>query len=796
MRDKSAWLTTTALACGLAISFPFAACSSSSGTHGKDAGTDATASAVCGNGMVETGEACDLGMDNGTAGAACKSDCTWACIPGTRNGNAICNSDHNPCTGTNGTAICTTMHTCQSGPALREGDPCGSGFVCHGNVCSASTCGDGIMTPAKECDLGVNNGTGKGCDSNCKWDCLSTDPTRNCASTNACYSQGTCDDATHVCVPGMPRPDGTLCGTAEVCKAGNCVSPNCGDGVIEPPEQCDFGTGNGLGTGCEGNCTLSCVLSPDPCLTPDVCAWTNACTAIMRSGAAGQRCVVGTPPADGAACSVGGSCKNHLCVTPNCGNGTKDPGEECDWGTANMHGAGCEPDCTFSCSPSAYSPNVCPGADVCSASPQVCTPIAGPAGTNDGKKCSPGTVLAQCAPCGTGTSLCAANVCKVNTCGDGCVAGSEQCDPPNGTTCDATCRNVVCGDGVRSGQEQCDDGNTTNLDGCDSTCMFEQIHRTTGLLFSGAKDALCPVNTLGSVALTRSVLAKLQGQVQGDVAGSLTNMLFKYMRSGSQPIDLSGTSGPVVLGSLSGAVQYGDAGAYSGTADVDWWYTVDSDMIDGTTRNPLTSIAGTFANKTLTAGPGRLTVKMNLSGNLRKLDLWNVKIQVAIGASSAPKMSTGLPPGHLASEQLLPSLTSFETAGVGPTGPAGEMCANTTTASFSLVNVPPDIVTGGPVACDEVYVSSNSFLDVLVNGCHYQGATVVNATQPEMQDPTVTFPSGTRAPYKLSSSSSSHVIDTCVDSSPSPSAVPVATCLAGLAYSNLFRFQSDRVIAK
>jgi hypothetical protein len=213
-------------------------------------------------------------------------------------------------------------------------------------------------------------------------------------------------------------------------------------------------------------------------------------------------------------------------------------------------------------------------------------------------------------------------------------------------------------------------------------------------------------------------------------------------------------------------------------------------------RNPLTSIPGTYANKTLTGGPGRLTVKMNLSGNLRKLDIWNLKMQVAIGAATTPKVSTGSPPGHLASEHIAPSLTSFESAGVGASGPAGEMCGNTTTQSFSVVNVPPDIVMGGPVACDEIYVSSNSFLDVLVNGCHYQGTTVVNATQPDMQDPTVTFPSGTRAPYKLSASSSSHVIDTCTDSSGSPIAVPVATCLTGLAYSNVFRFQSDRIIVK
>jgi len=135
MRDKSAWLTTTALAGGFVVSCPFAACSSSSGTSTRDAGTDATAQApVCGDGIVESGEDCDLGANNGMAGTGSDVGCTWTCIPGTRNGDAICNRDQNACTGTNGSAICTPMHTCQNGPALNEGDMCGSGFVCHGGM--------------------------------------------------------------------------------------------------------------------------------------------------------------------------------------------------------------------------------------------------------------------------------------------------------------------------------------------------------------------------------------------------------------------------------------------------------------------------------------------------------------------------------------------------------------------------------------------------------------------------------------------------------------------------------------
>jgi hypothetical protein len=40
------------------------------------------------------------------------------------------------------------------------------------------------------------------------------------------------------------------------------------------------------------------------------------------------------------------------------------------------------------------------------------------------------------------------------------------------------------------------------------------------------------------------------------------------------------------------------------------------------------------------------------------------------------------------------------------------------------------------------------------------------------------------------------VVDTCKDSSNPAQTVPIATCLAGLAYSGAFQFQTDRVIVK
>ncbi len=50
----------------------------------------------------------------------------------------------------------------------------------------------------------------------------------------------------------------------------------------------------------------------------------------------------------------------------------------------------------------------------------------------------------------------------------------EECDPPDGVTCDFDCKNIVCGNGVVQPSEECDDGNTEAGDGCGADCQFEE----------------------------------------------------------------------------------------------------------------------------------------------------------------------------------------------------------------------------------------------------------------------------------------------------------------------------------
>jgi fibro-slime domain-containing protein len=82
-------------------------------------------------------------------------------------------------------------------------------------------------------------------------------------------------------------------------------------------------------------------------------------------------------------------------------------------------------------------------------------------------------------------------------CGDGILAGTEECDPPNiGQGCSAACKfepgyvcsapptvpnpsqpsqchKTVCGDGRKEGAEACDDSNVVDGDGCSAACTFE-----------------------------------------------------------------------------------------------------------------------------------------------------------------------------------------------------------------------------------------------------------------------------------------------------------------------------------
>ena len=120
-----------------------------------------------------------------------------------------------------------------------------------------------------------------------------------------------------------------------------------------------------------------------------------------------------------------------------CGNGTLDPGEQCD-DKNTVGGDGCSPLCTVE------SNYVCPVAGL----PCVSTVVCGDGRISGSEQCDDGNTISN----------------------DGC---SSTCQLEPGWTCPvvkAACIAAACGDGIVVGSEQCDDGNTASGDGCDSTC--------------------------------------------------------------------------------------------------------------------------------------------------------------------------------------------------------------------------------------------------------------------------------------------------------------------------------------
>ncbi len=166
-------------------------------------------------------------------------------------------------------------------------------------------------------------------------------------------------------------------------------------------------------------------------------------------------------------CTANDACEQSLCsftlAVNECGNGLVENGEQCDDGNTN-DGDCCNSGCQFESpgSSCADDSDVCTD-DVCDGF-GICEHPFNSAPCDDGDQC-------------TANDVCQAGVCLGgDSCGDGTADPlcGEECDPPDGLTCDFTCQTVVCGNGIVQSGEECDDGAVEPGDGCGPDCKLEE----------------------------------------------------------------------------------------------------------------------------------------------------------------------------------------------------------------------------------------------------------------------------------------------------------------------------------
>lgn len=265
--------------------------------------------------------------------------------------------------------------------------------------------------------------------------------------------------------PGEECDDGNTLGTDACTKA--CLIAVCGDGVLrEDMEQCDDGN-VASNDGCSDSCRVENICGDGVLDVGEQCEDGNAIdTDACTNSCLDARCGDGIVWAGMEQCDDGNTLPGDFCgptcmVEVGCGNDIVDPGEECD--DANLIDT-----------------------DAC---PTTCLDAT----------CGDGFLWDGMEECDDGNTtpgdFCSATCTIEPGCGNGVPEAGEDCDDGNDINTDAClvgCINPSCGDGhVWDGVEECDDGNTTTGDGCDTTCTIENICAHDFCATGVALDSLC-----------------------------------------------------------------------------------------------------------------------------------------------------------------------------------------------------------------------------------------------------------------------------------------------------------------
>jgi cysteine-rich repeat protein len=425
------------------------------GTVCDEANDDCMVAADCGNGILESGEDCDDG--NTLDGDCCSANCTFEPEGSSCEDGEFCNGEE----------VCDGAGTCLSGEPV----DCDDGVGCTVDSCDEAAdacanapddglCDDGEFCNGAEtcdllndCELGdpVDCSDGVGCtDDSCDEvsdECVNDPNDANCPDDGMfCNGMEFCDAANDCSSMGDPCPGGTVCNEdTETCDA----EPGCGDGVVDPGEDCD--DGNTLDGDC---CSADCTFEPEgsSCDDGEFCNGEEVCDG------AGT-CLEGDP----VDCSDGIDCTVDACneIEDVCENTPND--------------------------------NLCPDDGMFCTGQEVCDAFAGCVSTGD--PCLPDGV------CNEDTDTCEAAA----DCGDGIVDPGEDCDDGNtldGDCCSADCtfepEGSSCDDGeFCNGEEVCDGAGTClagdPVDCSDGVgCTVDACNEVDDACENIPNDSLCP----------------------------------------------------------------------------------------------------------------------------------------------------------------------------------------------------------------------------------------------------------------------------------------------------------------
>ncbi|OGJ64646.1 hypothetical protein A3C37_00205 [Candidatus Peribacteria bacterium RIFCSPHIGHO2_02_FULL_53_20] len=465
--------------------------------------TDANCTALCsparcGDGFIDRrrGEECDyvgLNVDEAQSPFVTRDETTFArCISDSACSGGYCLYSH--CWslrwlaywGWTDSALCPqnwTRMTAEGGTTESIGAPCNDfanprcrEFLGDGCAisCKLERCGDQIVqvgyTTAQgrhyglteECDDG-NIFPGDGCSDRCTFERASSSATSSIPTYSAASSLGFCDQFPHLCAansslqgftfdysaparlssaPSYNAPPPPPASSAPAAVAMRI--PACGDGQLDPGEECDHASGNSDTV--SGACRLQC---------------RNAsCGDFVADYTLGEQCDQGV----GNSATEANRCRPD-CSLPRCGDQVVDRGETCDDGNP-LPGDGCTSFCTWE-------------------TIDAIQPQCGDRRIQGGEQCDDGNLMGGdgcSAACqaefvlGALEQLDPVLVAGGVVCGDGVLLDPEECDdgnPDPGDGCSPLCTNElpVCGNGILETAEQCDDGNLFDTDGCNAQCQ-------------------------------------------------------------------------------------------------------------------------------------------------------------------------------------------------------------------------------------------------------------------------------------------------------------------------------------